>query len=225
MLKPSFFARPTLRVARDLLGKKLIRNYRGKKLSGIITEVEAYIGQDDLACHASRGRTRRTEGLYAGPGTLYIYLIYGMYWCLNIVTEKKDFPAAVLIRAVEPLEGIEVMARNRNARSLRRSRLPVILTNWRETRHPHMLKRLLHPQHIRVCNDISQLSNGPGKLCQAFGIDGKLHGKPIGRDTLWIEDDGGKVKSSHFVRTPRIGVDYAKHCAEYPWRFLLKPEA
>ena len=230
MLTASFFARPTLRVARELLGKVLARNQNGKKFSGIITEVEAYIGAKDLACHASRGRTKRTEGLYAKPGTLYVYLIYGMYWCLNIVTERKDFPAAVLIRAVEPLEGIEMMAKNRHRRLLPSS--PELQRGERESgiRSPHIRQdpqskfsaTLLHPQSFRVRNDILNLTNGPGKLCEALKIDGKLHGKPMKCDTLWIEDRGVNVPPSRIVRTPRIGVDYAKHCAEYPWRFLLK---
>lgn len=101
-----FFARPTLTVARELLGKYLVVK-RGRDVrAGKIVETEAYIGEDDKACHASKGRTKRTETLYAKPGTVYVYLIYGMYHCLNIVTEKKDFPSAVLIRALEPAEGI-----------------------------------------------------------------------------------------------------------------------
>src|SRR3989338_4345306 len=109
----SFFARPTLRVAHELLGKYLVRRISRKKLVGKIIEVEAYIGEDDLACHASRGRTKRTEMLYAKPGTVYVYLVYGMYWCLNIITQRSEYPSAVLIRAIEPVEGIGAMAKNR----------------------------------------------------------------------------------------------------------------
>jgi DNA-3-methyladenine glycosylase len=103
-LPQSFYARPTLTVARDLLGKLLIRRTDGGMSSVRITEVEAYRGEDDLACHASRGRTPRTETLYARPGTAYVYLIYGMYHCLNVVTERADFPAAVLLRGAEPID-------------------------------------------------------------------------------------------------------------------------
>ncbi|HAU29525.1 MAG TPA: DNA-3-methyladenine glycosylase [Rhodospirillaceae bacterium] len=99
-LSRAFFERPTLEVARDLLGKTLVFG----RHSGIITETEAYIGENDPACHAARGRTKRTETMYAKAGTVYIYLIYGMYHCLNIVTEAKDFPAAVLIRGLR-MEG------------------------------------------------------------------------------------------------------------------------
>src|SRR3989338_5518148 len=94
----SFFEKPTIWVAKNLVGKTLVRKYRGKLIKGIITETEAYRGLEDKASHASRGRTKRTEVMFGESGTIYIYLIYGMYWCLNIVTEKKDYPAAVLIR-------------------------------------------------------------------------------------------------------------------------------
>jgi len=108
-LSPSFFARDTLAVARDLLGQRLVRIVNGRRLSGRIVEAEAYVGEDDLACHASRGRTRRTEVMYGPPGHAYIYFIYGMYHCLNVVTEAEGFPAAVLVRALEPEEGIADM--------------------------------------------------------------------------------------------------------------------
>lgn len=96
-----FFERYTLKVAQELLGCFLVRKYRGKIFRGMITETEAYHGEDDLACHASKGRTSRTEVMYGQPGHAYVYMIYGMYHCLNIVTEKKDFPAAVLIRGIK----------------------------------------------------------------------------------------------------------------------------
>lgn len=104
-LQQDYFARPTLKVAKDLIGKFLVRAYRGKIYSGMINETEAYIGEKDLACHASKGRTPRTEVLYAKPGILYVYLIYGMHHLLNIVTEREGFPAAVLIRGVEGVYG------------------------------------------------------------------------------------------------------------------------
>ncbi|MEK7520555.1 MAG: DNA-3-methyladenine glycosylase [Patescibacteria group bacterium] len=100
-----FFNRPTLAVARDLLGKVLIRKIGKREMAVKITETEAYVGPRDRASHASRGRTNRTEPMFGAPGTVYVYLIYGMYHCLNIVTEKEGFPAAVLIRAAVPLDG------------------------------------------------------------------------------------------------------------------------
>lgn len=97
-----FFQRKTSIVARDLLGKVLVRKIGKKKLSGMIVETEAYVGPHDLACHASRGNTARTKAMFEPAGIWYVYMIYGMYYCLNIVTEAKDYPSAVLIRALEP---------------------------------------------------------------------------------------------------------------------------
>ena len=111
-----FYQQPTLQMARDLLGKRLVRVLNGQRLSGLIVETEAYIGEADKACHASRGRTLRTEVMYGLPGHAYVYFIYGMHHCFNVVTEEKGFPAAILIRALEPLEGLEQMRRHRPRR-------------------------------------------------------------------------------------------------------------
>jgi DNA-3-methyladenine glycosylase len=104
-----FFSRPTLTVARDLLGCLLVRQLDGARLSGIIVEAEAYIGEEDLACHARAGRTPRTEVMYGAAGFTYVYFTYGMHWMLNVVTEKEGFPAAILLRAIHPVEGLETM--------------------------------------------------------------------------------------------------------------------
>ncbi|HEY7533174.1 MAG TPA: DNA-3-methyladenine glycosylase [Nitrospiraceae bacterium] len=101
VLPRSYFNRSTVQVARSLLGKYLVRAVNGGKLAGKIVEVEAYVGPTDKACHASKGRTKRTEVLFGPPGLAYVYLIYGMYHCLNVVTEREEFPAAVLIRAID----------------------------------------------------------------------------------------------------------------------------
>ncbi len=119
ILQRDFYAAPTLDVARALLGQRLVRLWQGERLSGRIVEVEAYIGMNDEACHASRGRTARNAAMFGPPGHAYVYLIYGMYHCLNLVTETEGFPAAVLIRALEPLEGVEVMQAQRGASSWR----------------------------------------------------------------------------------------------------------
>ena len=96
-----YFNRPTVTVARSLIGKYLVRSINGRMLAGKIVEVEAYVGPQDKACHASKGRTQRTEVLFGPPGVAYVYLIYGMYHCLNVVTEREEFPSAILIRAIE----------------------------------------------------------------------------------------------------------------------------
>ena len=118
-LDRDFFARPTLDVARDLLGAHLIRLDGDRRLGGIIIETEAYIGETDQACHARAGLTPRTKVMYGLPGHAYVYFIYGMHWCLNFVTENEGFPAAVLIRAILPQEGLDVFAARRRNRPQR----------------------------------------------------------------------------------------------------------
>ena len=177
ILPKQFYARNTLEVAQELLGCFLVREYHGKVWRARITETEAYAGEDDLASHASRGRTPRTELMYGEPGRAYVYMIYGMYYCLNIVTEKKDFPAAVLIRSVK-IEDID-----------------------------------------------HKKTNGPGKLCKFLKIDKKLNGWDMTKgEKLWIEARDPKTKLPRIKKSKRIGVDYAKHCKEYLWRFQTKTE-
>lgn len=113
-----FFARPTLTVARDLLGQRLVHLADGQLLAGWITETEAYIGQSDLACHARFGRTPRSAVMFGPPGHAYVYFTYGMHWMLNIVTEAADFPAAVLIRGLVVTEGEAVARQRRGAQGL-----------------------------------------------------------------------------------------------------------
>ena len=122
-LPRSFFSRPTLTVARESVGKRLLkRETDGTRLAGVIVEVEAYIGETDLACHARSGLTARTEPLYGPPGSAYVYFTYGMHWMLNFVTEYEGFPAAVLLRALQPTQGVSVM-------QARRKRSQAELTN------------------------------------------------------------------------------------------------
>lgn len=116
LLPRKFYERPTLTVARELIGARLVRILDGIKLVGLITETEAYINEEDLACHAKAGRTPRTAVMYGPPGHAYVYFTYGNHWMLNVVTEREGFPAAVLIRAIQPIEGVEVMSTRRSGR-------------------------------------------------------------------------------------------------------------
>ena len=115
-LPREFYARPTLTVARAMLGMRLVRLQDGVQLSGIITEAEAYIGREDLACHAHSGKSLRNAVMFGPPGHAYVYFTYGMHWMLNAVTEQEDFPAAVLLRAIQPLEGVEIISARRQGR-------------------------------------------------------------------------------------------------------------
>ena len=116
ILPRDFYDRPTLTVARDLMGARLVRILDGVKLVGLITETEAYISEKDLACHAKAGRTPRTAVMYGEPGHAYVYFTYGNHWMLNVITEREGFPAAVLIRAIQPMEGVEIMSARRSGR-------------------------------------------------------------------------------------------------------------
>jgi len=116
-LPRAFYGRPTLQVAADLVGKHIVYNSPVGKLSARIVEVEAYIGKDDPACHAAHGMTKRNAVMFGKPGFTYIYLIYGMYHCLNFVTEDENSPAAILLRAAEPRLGLDIMRVNSPGKS------------------------------------------------------------------------------------------------------------
>ncbi len=116
ILSQTFYARPTLTVARELLGARLVRILNCIRLSGIIIEAEAYVGEEDLGCHARSGKTKRNAVMYGLPGHAYVYFTYGMHWMLNAVTEQEGFPAAVLIRAMEVVEGADIISARRQGR-------------------------------------------------------------------------------------------------------------
>ncbi len=177
ILPPRFYARPTLDVARDLLGKVLVHRTSAGTTSGIIVEVEAYVGEDDPACHAAAGRTARNAPLYGPPGRAYVYLNYGLHDMVNAVTEEEGHPSAVLIRALEPLEGLPLMRR-------RRSRAP-----WRTGKPP-------------VADH--DLCRGPGNLTRALGITLADNQRSLSRGPLTIHDRGVSVGDIHW--SPRIGI-------------------
>jgi DNA-3-methyladenine glycosylase len=113
-IERSFYNRPALQVARDLLGTRLVRLDQGRRIAGIILETEAYRGEQDLGCHCRAGRTPRTQVMYGPPGHAYVYFTYGMHWMLNFVVEEEGFPAAILIRAIQPVEGENLIAKRRS---------------------------------------------------------------------------------------------------------------
>jgi DNA-3-methyladenine glycosylase len=114
-LSRSFFTRSTLQVSRELLGMQLVRVEGNERIAGTIIETEAYIGEEDQGCHARAGLTPRTQVMYGAPGHAYVYFTYGMHWMLNFVTEAEGFPAAVLIRAIQPIQGLDLIAARRNS--------------------------------------------------------------------------------------------------------------
>ena len=115
-LAASFYAQDTVQVARELIGKRLVRLDGDQRIAGLITETEAYRGEDDLACHCRSGQTPRTVIMYGPPGKAYVYFVYGMHWLLNFVTEKEGYPGAVLIRAIQPEEGLDLIAKRRSGK-------------------------------------------------------------------------------------------------------------
>ena len=195
-MKPSraFYDRPTLDVARDLLGLVLVHKRRGVLTSGVIVEVEAYIGESDPACHAAPGPTRRNAPLYGTPGHAYVYLNYGIHCLVNVVTEAHGSPAAVLIRALDPLEGLGVM-RRRRARDMKGRRA---LPNARAL-----------PPH--------EICRGPGNLTMAMGITLRENTLDLLGDRLSIEDRGIDVEG--VVWGPRIGIRVG---TETPWRAWIR---
>jgi DNA-3-methyladenine glycosylase len=193
-LNINFFQKPTLKLAPALLGKYIIRQFKNQTLIGKITETEAYYGHHDLASHASKGKTPRTKLMFNQAGLAYIYLIYGMYYCFNLVTEKKDFPAAILIRSVEPIQGLKTIYKNRKKFFTQNSKL--------------------NPQ----------LSNGPGKFCQAFMIDKNLNGENlISSQKIYLAQNSQEtIKSAQIKKAKRIGIDYAGSYKNKLWRYYLK---
>lgn len=177
ILPVDFYARPTLDVARDLIGKVVVYKSKAGLTAGAIVEAEAYIGEDDPACHAAPGPTKRNAPLYGPPGRAYVYLNYGLHDMLNAVTEEKGHPAAVLIRALEPIDGLALMRR-------RRSRAP-----WRKGKPPV-------PDH--------DLCRGPGNLCRAMGITLADNLRPLTRGPLTIHDRG--IAYRELVWDARIGI-------------------
>ncbi|MCI0706351.1 MAG: DNA-3-methyladenine glycosylase [Ignavibacteriae bacterium] len=190
-LPRSFYLRPTTRVAQDLLGKYIVRKFRGKLLIGKIVETEAYC-TGDPAAHSFRGKTTRNAVMFDACGHLYVYFTYGMHWCANVVTQKIGIGEAVLIRAVEPIAGVDIMKKNRQ-----------------RGRRAEMKGRKIVSH---------QLTNGPAKFCQAFAITGKDNGTDLLGKTIYILN-GERTPASNIKRSTRIGIRVG---IEKQWRFFVK---
>ncbi len=178
----TFFRQPTLGIARRLLGARLVVRDQGSRCSGRIVEVEAYHQDGDPASHSFHGRTDRNAVMFGPPGRLYVYFTYGMHFCMNVVTEAGGIGAAVLIRAVEPLEGIPVMQERRGA-------------------------------GVRLVD----LTNGPAKCCQAFGIDLRHNGLPLTGPAITLVP-GDEIDDVQVGISPRIGIRQGR---DLPWRFHI----
>lgn len=193
-LKREFYSRDTITVAKELLGKVLVHNYNGQLLKGKIVETEAYLGLKDKAAHSYGGRkTKRVEVMYGPAGIAYVYFIYGMYYCFNIVTQEEGIPEAVLIRGIEPIENIDLMAINRFNKPYKE------LTKYQK----------------------KNLTNGPGKLCMALNITKEVHnGLDLCGDILYLEEGNGE--NFNIIETTRIGIDYAEEAKYFPYRFYIE---
>lgn len=192
-LDKEFYNRDSIIVAKDLLGKLLIHEVDGQRISAKIVETEAYMGFEDKAAHSYGGkRTPRVEVMYGEPGFSYIFTIYGIHCCFNVVTREKGIPQAVLVRAAEPAEGIELMAQNRFGKS-----------------YTHLTK-----------SQIKGLTSGPGKLCRALAINHSLNGADLCSDELYVEDV--ENEEFGIIATKRVGVEHSEEAKDYPWRFYIK---
>ncbi|NTW49780.1 MAG: DNA-3-methyladenine glycosylase [Chlorobiales bacterium] len=181
-LDPSFYQKPTLEVAKSLLGKTLVRRIGKQVVTGKIVETEGYIATIDAACHAYSGKTERNKHMFGNPGTIYVFFTYGCHFMLNVVTEPEGIAAAVLIRAIEPLSGLDVLIARRKTQSM------------------------------------LNLSNGPGKLTEAFDIDRKLSGESLQSEIIYIAD-APELKREQISITTRVGITKS---TELPWRFYIK---
>lgn len=199
-VRSGFYERDKHELAVELLGRDVVRRHDGQLLAGRIVETEVYGGPDDPASHADSGQpTARTEAMFGEPGTAYIYQIYGIYHCLNVVAPARQKAAAILIRAAEPLCGRRTMA---NARGL------------------------LGDADEAITESIAgNLLSGPGKICQALEVDDDLDGTSLQSDRLWIAPGRPLLETAGRERietTPRIGLnpETCGEAAEWPWRYI-----
>lgn len=192
-LERAFFEAEPVHVAKELLGKLIVRNDSGTTMVAKIVECEAYLGDGDKAAHFNDNKvTERTKVVYGHGGFAYIYLIYGMYNCFNIVTGKSGEAGAVLIRAAEPIDGIQCMHRNRFG------------------------------SYELASRNLRNLTNGPGKLCMAMNIDRSFYGEDlVESDELFIAH-GEKIEKENIIEAKRVNIDYAQEAADFLYRFYIR---
>ncbi|CDI49101.1 DNA-3-methyladenine glycosylase [Clostridium tetani] len=193
-IQRKFYEKSALQVAKDLLGKILVHEVEGITLKGKIVETEAYIGAIDKASHAYGGKkTERVMPLYGKPGTAYVYLIYGIYHCFNVITKVEGEAEGVLIRAIEPLEGIEKMS---------------------YLRYKKPISEISKTQ-------FKNLTTGPGKLCIALNINKDNNKQDLCNEgSLYIEHN--YEKNLNIVESKRVGIDYAEEAKDFLWRFYIE---
>lgn len=194
ILNKEFYKRDGLTVAENLLGKVLVRRINGVTIKSKIVETEAYIGAIDKASHAyNNKRTTRTEPLFHEGGITYVYFIYGLYYCFNVISDEKDIASGILIRAIEPLDNFNYLSKIRFNKEY---------------------DELTKAQK-------KNLTNGPSKICMALSINKDDNYKKLySSKDLYIEDS--KEESFEIVKTTRVGIDYAEEAVEFPWRFYIK---
>jgi DNA-3-methyladenine glycosylase len=188
-----FYNRDTITVAKELIGKVLVHELNGQKIAGKIVETEAYLGVEDKAAHSYGGRrTQRVEVMYGKPGFSYVFIIYGMHYCFNIVTREEGVPQAVLIRALEPVNGLNIISFN----------------------------RFKVPYSKITKSQMKNLTNGPGKLCNALAINKDFNKLDMCGNSLYIEESNDY--NFEIVASKRIGIDYAEEYRDVLWRFYIK---
>lgn len=195
-----FFWQPTLELAPRLLGVEFVHKTPEGVAAGRIVEVEAYVGPGDRAAHSYGGRrTERTEVMFGEPGHLYVFQVYGMHLCCNVVSGPPGAPEAILLRALEPTEGWELMARRRG-----------LGPRWQ-----------LYEPGRRPPGFLRQLAAGPARLTEALGVTREDYGWDLRRPPLYLRP-GGLAPGEEVASGPRIGIDYAGEARDYPWRFWIK---
>ena len=193
----SFYERNTLIVARKLLGCVLVHVTPEGVTKGRIVETEAYMGPEDKGAHSYGGRhTPRMDPLYKTGGFAYIYQLHGYNYCINVVTQRESMPQAVLIRALEPVEGLELMAKRRK----------IDISDAKKSK-------------------LKNITNGPSKLCQAMNINTSLNGIDLCGDEVFITNQTGLRSKEEIIAAPRVNIDYAEEYRDKLWRFLLRGNA